>query len=160
MKRYLCPVALIILAVLAAPVSVLLRFPAIVINCLPPVLWSLFLLFGHAHWESLREHRALFYGLLYGILGAIAASAFAVWFWANAFATPHMRYPYDSAAGAILLALFGLLLIGLAIFDYFKYGMKPFWPRFVTALVTFSPAALLSLCVMEFFEGILSAYVS
>lgn len=160
MKRYLCPAALMILAALAAPFSVFLGIPALLINCLPPVIWSLFLLFGYTRWEPLRNHKAVFLGLLYGILGAVAAAAFFVCFTATVFATPYMRYPYDSAAGAILLMLFGLLVVSLAIFDYCKYGMKPFWPRFVTALVTIAPATLLSLWVMEVFEGILSQFVS
>lgn len=160
MKRYVCPVALMVIAALAAPLSVFLGIPAILINCLPPVIWSLFLLFGYPCREPLRDFKAVFLGLLYGILGAITAAAGLVWATAIVFATPHMRYPYDSAAGAILLVLFGLLALGLALFDYFKYGMMPFWPRFVTALVTIAPATLLSLCVMEIFEGILSQLIS
>lgn len=160
MKRYFCPVALMVIAVLAVPLSLFHGIPALLINCLAPVIWSLFLLFGHARWEILQDFRELFLGLLYGILGAGTAASFLVWATAIAFATPHMRYPYDSAAGAILLVLFGLLAIGLALFDYFKYGMKPFGPRFVTALATVAPATLLSLWVMEFFEGILSQFAS
>lgn len=160
MKRYFCPVALMILAALAAPFSVFLGFPALFINCLPPVIWSLFLLLGYARWEPMQNFKAVFLGLLYGVGGAVAAAAFFVWFTATVFATPYMRYPYDSAAGAILLILFGLLLVGLAIFDLCKYGMKPFWLRLVTALVTVAPATLLSLCVMEYFESVLSQYVS
>lgn len=160
MKRYFCPVALMVIAVLAVPLSLILGIPALLVNCLPPVIWSLFLLFGHARWEVLRDFRALFLGLLYGILGAATAASFLVWATAIVFATPHMRYPYDSAAGAILLVLFGLLAIGAILFDYFKYGMKPFWPRFVTALATVAPATQLALWGMELFEGILSQFVS
>lgn len=160
MKRYICPIALFVLAAVAAPVSVYLADMAVWINCVPPVLWGLFLLLCHGRWKVLQDHKAVFLGLLYGILGAVAVASFCVWFAANAFATPHMRYPYDSAAGGILLVLFGLLVLGLAIFDCCKYGMRPFWPRLVTALVTVAPATLLSLYVMEYFERILSQYVS
>lgn len=160
MKRYICHIALFVLAAVAAPVSAYLVDLAVWINCFPPVLWGLFLLLGHARWKSLQDHKAVFLGLLYGILGAVAVASFFVWFTANMFATSHMRYPYDSAAGGILLVLFGLFVMGLAIYDFCKYGMKPFWPRLVTALVTVAPATLLSLCVMEYFERILSQYVS
>lgn len=159
-KRLVCPIALFVLAAVAAPVSVYFADLAIWINCFPPVLWGLFLLLCHARWKLLQDHKAVFLGLIYGILGAVAVASFFVWVTANVFATPYMRYPYDSAAGGILLVLFGLLVLGLAIFDYCKYGMKPFWPRLVTALVTVAPATLLSLCVMEYFERILSQYVS
>lgn len=160
MKRYICPISLFVLAAVAAPISVYLAHMAVWINCIPPVLWGLFLLIGHGRWKALQDHKAAFLGLIYGILGAVAAASFFVWFTANAFATPHMRYPYDSAAGGLLLVLFGLLILGLAIFDCCKYGMKPFWLRLVTALVTVAPATLLSLYIMEYFERILSQYVS
>lgn len=160
MKRYVCPAALFMVAALAAPLSAFLSDVAIWINGLPAVLWGMFLLLGYNRWESLRDHKAVFLGLLYGILGAVAIASFFVCVTANVFATAHMRYPYDSAAGGILLVLFGVLVMGLAIFDYCKYGMKPFWLRLVTALVTVAPATLLSLWVMEYFERILSQYVS
>ena len=160
MKRYVCPAALFMVASLAVPLSAFLSEVAIWINSLPAVLWGMFLLLGYNRWEPLRDHKAIFFGLLYGLLGAVAAAAFLVWLSANVFATPYMRYPYDSTAGGILLVLFGLLVLGLAIFDYCKHGMKPFWPRLVTALVTVAPATLLSLSGMEYFERILSQYVS
>ena len=133
MKRYLCPGLLLVLAVVAALPSRFLGFTAIMLNCLPPVALSIFLLFGRRRWAALADIKSALLGLLYGLLAGVAAAAFAVRFFAIAFADDVARYPCDSAAGAILMALFSLLLLGVAIFDFFKNEMKPFWLRLVTA---------------------------
>lgn len=160
MKKWIGPVLLCLLAVVAAFAGAVVHKMAIPVNCLPLLLWAGVIALGQRRWPSLGDPVAVGLGMVYGALAGVAGAAALNGILTAALSDRYYRYPYDSVAYGVILMLSTVLLIGLAIADYFKLGLRPRWVRVVTALVTFAPCMLMAIHIMAYFEGILSRFVS
>lgn len=158
MRKWIGFLLLCLLALI--PFSLSVHKISCLINCLPLLIWAAVVVICQRRWPSLGNPVAVILGIGYGALAGVGAAAFFLSLMTAAMTDSYYRYPYDSAAYAIILLLSLILFTGLAIVDYMKFQMKPLWVRFVTALVTFMPCTLTGMHIMAYFEGVLSQYVS
>lgn len=159
MKRCAVPVCLLLVAIGGIVYSDHIHLPPWIVSG-PAILWSVFLLLGYSRFSVLQNWKGILFGLLYGAVGAVGCAAGLSLAITVAFSTAHLKHPYDSGAYAVILVISGLLLLTLAILDYCMCQIKPFWLRFVTAAVAFLPCMLLAAKTMDYFEEVLSHYVS
>ena len=160
MKKWMGVFLLSILAIVFFFVSMAVEDSAWLINCVPLLIWILVIAIGQYHIEPLKNNTAVVIGVLYGGLSGVGAAALFLALLTVVMTDRYYRYPYDSAAFAIILLLVIVLFIGLVVVDYVKLRWKPLWVRIVTVLVTFLPSMLIALQLMAYFEKKLSQYVS
>lgn len=160
MKKWIGVLFLCILAVIAMWASRATHEWAWPFNFLPLLIWIVVVATCQRRWPALGNPVALLLGIGYGALAGVGAAAFLNSLITAAMTNRYYRYPYDSAAFAIILLLSLLLFIGLSTFDYVKFRWKPLWVRIATALVALLPCTLAAMYIMAYFEGILSQYVS
>ena len=160
MKKWIAILLLSLLAVAFLFASIAVDDLAWLINCVPLLIWILVIAIGQRRWVSLGNTGAVVMGVLYGALSGVGAAALFLALLTAAMTDQCYRYPYDSAAFAIILLLVIVLFIGLVVVDYVKFRWKPLWVRIVTVFVTFLPCMLTAMQLMAYFEEKLSHFVS
>lgn len=157
---YLPVMLLCILAVVAMVASRATHKWAWPFNSLPLLIWIVVVTTCQRRWPALGNPAVLLLGIGYGALAGVGAAALLNSVITAAMTNQYYRYPYDSAAFAIILLLSIILFLGLAIIDYVKFRWKPLWVRLATALVAFFPCMLTAMHIMAYFEEVLRQYVS
>lgn len=160
MKKRVGTMLLCLLAVVALFASVAVHDLAVPFNCVPLLIWSAVIAICKRRWPSMGNPVAVILGIGYGALAGVGGASFFLSLITAAMTNRFYRYPYDSAAFAIILLLSLILFIGLAVFDYVKFRFKPLWMRIVTALVAFLPCMLTAMHLMAYFEDKLRHLVS
>lgn len=160
MKKWIATGLLFLLAVVFFVTSLEVHDLGWLFNCLPVLIWAVVIAICQRRWPSLGNSAAVILGIGYGALAGVGAAALFLALLTAAMTDRYYRYPYDSAAFAVILLLALILFVALAVVDYVKLRWKPLWVRIVTVLVTFFPCMLMAMQIMAYFEGVLSQYVS
>lgn len=129
-----------------------------VANCLPMALAALILLRSKKS-DVMADVSAAVVGCLWGVLLGIALTAGF-----GKLLTSRAAHPYDEAAYGIIFAVSLLLVMIIWLMDFIRYEQKISFRRFLLqgfiAASLVLPTVVPAFHVMNFFEGILSQYVS